>query len=57
MKVFKVKNIEWDTNGKRVKLPSEAIVECEDEEQIANTLSDIHGWLIYDFEVVSVEEL
>ncbi|CEI11415.1 hypothetical protein P2B10_21360 [Xanthomonas perforans] len=55
MTAFHVRGIVWETDGKRPVLPSEATVECESEEGIAEALSDAYGWLASDF--VVVEEL
>ncbi|WP_127172124.1 hypothetical protein [Xanthomonas euvesicatoria] len=52
MKAFHVRGIVWETDGKRPALPMEATVECESEEDIADTLSDAYGWLVIDFAVV-----
>ncbi|KHS05346.1 hypothetical protein RM61_21915 [Xanthomonas phaseoli pv. phaseoli] len=52
MKAFQVRGIVWETDGKRPILPAEAKVECESEEDIADTLSDAYGWLVIDFAVV-----
>lgn len=57
MKVFRVNNIEWETDGQKVDLPAEAVVECEDEGDIAGALSDTYGWLVNGFGIRSVEEL
>lgn len=51
---FFVKNIVWETDGERPEqlLPKEAWVECDDEEKVANALSDIYGWLISELEII-----
>lgn len=46
MKKYLVSGIVYDTDGEEIELPNELIVECEDEEQIADTISDMTGWLI-----------
>jgi len=51
MKRFHVVNIEWDTDGKRVRLPKEVTVECESEDGIADALSDEYGWLVNDYDI------
>ncbi|MFC0156249.1 hypothetical protein ACFFJ4_22495 [Xanthomonas dyei] len=52
MREFHVQGIVWDTDGKRAALPAEAKVECENEEDIADALSNAYGWLVSDFAVV-----
>jgi hypothetical protein len=55
MAKFNVINIEWDTDGKspvKLGLPRKRIVEAEDEDGIADALSDEYGWLVSGFEVV-----
>jgi hypothetical protein len=64
-------DIEWDTDGEEVELPSEVFVdididtEDEDEsletlvnEQGADALSDLHGWCVfgYSWEIVEDQE-
>lgn len=51
MKRFHVVNIEWDTDGKPVRLPKEVTVECESEDDIADALSDEYGWLVNDYDI------
>ncbi len=53
MKAFHVRGIVWETDGKRPVLPTEATVQCESEEGIADALSDAYGWLVRNFAVVS----
>ncbi|MFA4226382.1 hypothetical protein P2C08_08975 [Xanthomonas perforans] len=55
MRAFHVREIVWETDGKRPALPDKARVECESEEGIADALSDAYGWLVSDF--VVMEEL
>ncbi|MDV0439820.1 hypothetical protein [Xanthomonas sacchari] len=52
MKLFHVRGIVWETDGKRPVLPAEATVECESEDGIADALSDAYGWLVSEFLVV-----
>ncbi len=52
MKAFHVRGIVWETDGKRPALPTEATIECESEEGIADALSDAYGWLVSGFVVV-----
>lgn len=51
MKRFHVVNIEWDTDGKRVQLPTAVTVECESEKDIADALSDKYGWLVSGYNI------
>ena len=54
-----VTNIQWDTDGEKVELPtSVAIYDSEeleasiiegDEDVLTNFLSDTYGWLIYSY--------
>lgn len=55
MTAFHVLGIVWETDGKRPSLPTEATVECESEEGIAEALSDRYGWLVS--EIAAVEEI
>jgi hypothetical protein len=57
---FQATNIDWETDGKRVRgLPRSAVVEvecycmqsCECEDRVADELSDAYGWLIKGMEV------
>jgi len=41
---FRLRDIEWETDGASPVLPTQCEVECEDEDQIADTLSRLHGW-------------
>lgn len=48
---YHVTHIDWDTDGEDVEdLPTEAFVECDDEEEIADTLSEHFGWCINTFQ-------
>ena len=63
MTKFQVTNIDWcitpedcDNNPKvakkiRESLPTECEVECEDEDMIADTLSDIYGYLVNSYNI------
>ena len=63
MKKFNIANIDWciepedcDNNPQVVKeilesLPTECEVECEDEEMIAETLSDTYGYLVNSYTI------
>ncbi|ASK93088.1 hypothetical protein KWH04_23315 [Xanthomonas campestris pv. trichodesmae] len=52
MKAFRVRGIVWETDGERPALPTDAKVECESEEHIADALSDAYGWLVSEIAVV-----
>lgn len=52
-------NIDWDTDGKKVDLPSEVLMEGIDpdtdlEEEGADLLSDQYGWCLFgcNYEIV-----
>ena len=63
MKKFNITNIDWcvapedcDNNPQVAKeilesLPTECEVECEDEEMIADTLSDTYGYLVNSYTI------
>ena len=53
---YAVTHIEWETDGVPVDLPTEAIVEAESPEEIADALSDIYGWLILTFTATELQE-
>ena len=64
MKVYRIYNIDWNTDGKSVDLPSEVNIEIEYDngeevesslpvealEWISNQLSDEFDWLVNDFD-------
>ncbi|MBO9853552.1 hypothetical protein [Xanthomonas phaseoli] len=52
MKAFHVRGSVWKADGKHPVLPTEAMVECASEEDIADALSDAYGRLASDFAVV-----
>ena len=54
MKV-RTKFIDWDTDGEDVELPQIVDIEVEDEDEIADALSDKYGWCIcwLDYDVFS----
>ena len=62
-RIFSIQNIEWDTDSDDFELedycspnlPVELSIECESEEHIADTLSDLYGFCIYSFEIKSME--
>ena len=63
MKKFQVTNIDWciepkdcDNNPQVANeilesLPTECEVECEDEDMIADTLSDTYGYLVNSYNI------
>ena len=63
MKKFQVTNIDWcieaedcDNNAQVADeilstLPTECEVECEDEDMIADTLSDTYGYLVNSYNI------
>lgn len=48
---FRLRAIEWETDGASPVLPTQCAIECEDEDQIADALSPLHGWLVSSFVV------
>lgn len=56
-KMYHVNNIQWDTDNEEVDLPNEQVIECEFEDDIADTLSDLYGWCISGFRIERVEIL
>lgn len=63
MTTYRVYDIQWDTDGKRVTgLPKEAVVEIDDsdldedeaESAAMDRVSDDHGWLIADCKIEQV---
>jgi len=52
---YYVTDIIWDTDDEDVDLPTEVIIpqgEIEDEEEIADWLSDNYGWLVESFQYI-----
>lgn len=49
MKRFYITDIKYDTDGKRISLPTEMEIICEDEDRIADTISDETGFLVESF--------
>ena len=50
MRKFYITNIEWDTDEEKIEtLPTETIIEAEDEDEIADKLSDEYGFCIFNF--------
>lgn len=54
---YKVTNIVYATDGVKVDLPTELIVECDNEEEIADKISDKTGWLVESFTIEKQSEL
>jgi hypothetical protein len=49
---MKIKNIDWETDGHIVDLPTEVdLPDGIEEENIADALSDGYGWLVNSFEI------
>lgn len=49
---MKIKNIDWETDGEVVDLPTEVDLPNEiEEDEIADALSDEYGWLVNSFEI------
>ncbi len=46
---FRLRDIQWETDGASPILPTQCAVECDGEDQIADTLSGLHGWLVRGF--------
>lgn len=58
-----VTNIKWDTDGEDIpELPTEVALDkwTDDEEEIldciADMLSDLYGWCVYNFEIFDRKE-
>ena len=54
MKTYRAFNIDWETDGEDVKLPSELTFELDNDQdpsiEGANALSDKTGWLVNSFQ-------
>lgn len=46
MSKFLATGIQYETDGYKVDLPSTLVVECDDEELVVDTISDMTGWLV-----------
>lgn len=57
MKTVRVYDIEWDTDGEEVDLPSIANVTVKNEDEIADKLSDEYGWCVFSFRLWKGVEL
>lgn len=47
--LYYISNIEWSTDSLPMVLPSEMTIECAEEAEIADTLSDKVGFLVKSF--------
>ena len=50
--ILKVTDIEWETDGEDVELPTEVDIEVDEDytdDEIADYLSDEYGWLVNGF--------
>ena len=52
MAFFKVTGIKWETDGLKTNLPTEMIIECDDENEVVDTISDEYGFLIASVEQI-----
>lgn len=58
---LKVVNIDWDTDGEEVELPSEVIIDTQaegienPEMEVADWLSDRFGWCVNSFSIEPAE--
>ena len=53
IKKFEVNGISWDCpNPADYNLPNSTLVECADDEDIADVLSDAYGWCINSIEEI-----
>ena len=49
---MKIKNIDWETDGEVVDVPTEVdLPDGIEKENIADALSDGYGWLVNSFEI------
>jgi hypothetical protein len=51
MAQFNVTNIVWDTDDEDLDLPTEEFVECDGEDSISDTLSDMYGWCVESYSI------
>jgi hypothetical protein len=55
---FKVTDIEWDTDGEDVDLPTETILHSDtdsiDDDEVVDILSGTYGWCVLSFNVNSI---
>lgn len=55
MPKFLAIGIKYETDGYRVSLPKNLVVECFDEDEVVDKVSDITGWLVES--VADIKEL
>lgn len=56
MSKFFAMGIKYDTDGLRIPgLPCNLVVECEDEDEVVDCISDITGWLVES--VVDIKQM
>lgn len=56
MAKFKVSDIEWETDGEDVPLPTSEIVDgVDDEDEAIDAMSDKYGWLISSCSVTEIQ--
>jgi hypothetical protein len=48
--------IDWDTDGEAVDLPTEVVVEVEEEDEAADALSDRFGWCVNSLSIEVQED-
>jgi hypothetical protein len=53
--VYEVFEIEWETDGEEVSLPTSGMVHAVDEEDAINRISQRYGWFIKGAYVEQVE--
>ena len=51
---YNATNIEWDTDGAEVDLPTEDVVEADSADEVADVLSDKYGFCIESLEIEEV---
>jgi hypothetical protein len=51
---IKTTKIDWDTDGEDIDLPQSVELEVEDEEEIADALSDNFGFCVFSFEYETI---
>ena len=58
--IFKTRSIDWDTDDDKEVfdgLPQQVTVDVENEDEIADALSDNYGWCMFGFEVDRLMEI
>ena len=56
MQKYLIQNIQWDTDGEPVALPTELTLQTDADDanlshEISDILSDTFGWLVVSFEI------